>query len=65
VGLALGIPIFLLVLVAPLVFLGGLREVFVSSLWTFTYRQLQHQQGAEPAPLPAVGTSGLEAAPAA
>ncbi|MGD9001059.1 MAG: hypothetical protein PVF04_00235 [Anaerolineae bacterium] len=65
VGLALGIPIFLLVLVAPLVFLGGLREVFVSSLWTFTYRQLQHQQGAEPAPLPALGPSGLEAAPAA
>jgi len=40
-ALAVGIPIFLLVLVAPLAFLGGLREVFQSSSWTLTYRELR------------------------
>ena len=35
-----GIPIFILVLVAPLSFLGGLFEVFLSSTWTLTYREL-------------------------
>jgi hypothetical protein len=65
VGLALGIPLFLLILVAPLVLLGGLREVFVSSLWTFTYADLQRLQGLESEPLPAAGAAGLEAAPAA
>jgi hypothetical protein len=65
VGLALGIPLFLLIIVAPLALLGGLREVFVSSLWTFTYADLQGLQGLESEPLPAVGASGLEAAPAA
>ena len=36
-----GIPIFILVLVAPLSFLGGLFEVFLSSTWTLTYRELR------------------------
>jgi hypothetical protein len=35
-----GIPIFILVLAAPLSFLGGLFEVFMSSTWTLTYREL-------------------------
>ena len=54
-GGAVGIPIFLMVVVAPLVFLGGLREVFQSSTWTLTYRelraleQLEPSQSAEPA----------------
>jgi hypothetical protein len=39
-AIAAGGTIFLLVLVAPLVFLGGLREVFLSSMWTLTYREL-------------------------
>lgn len=46
-GLALAIPIFILVLAAPLAFLGGLMEVFVSSTWTLTYRELR----AEAAPI--------------
>lgn len=64
VGLALGIPIFLLVLVAPLVLLAGLREVFVSSLWTLTYRELRGMKRFEAEPLPVLDPSGLEAAPA-
>jgi hypothetical protein len=36
-----GIPIFILVMVAPLSFLGGLFEVFLSSTWTLTYRELR------------------------
>lgn len=63
VGLAVGIPIFLLVLVAPLALLGGLREVFISSLWTLTYHKLQGLECVVSKPLPAVGTPGLEAAP--
>ncbi|MFO7742829.1 MAG: hypothetical protein R6X31_11010 [Anaerolineae bacterium] len=64
VGLALGIPIFLFVLVAPLVLFSGLREVFVSSLWTLTYRDLRGMKRFEAEPLPAVDPSRLEAAPA-
>ena len=40
VAALVGIPVFLLVLVAPLSFLGGLFEVFLSSTWTLTYREL-------------------------
>ena len=65
VALAVGIPLFLLVLVAPLVFLGGLKEVFVSSTWTVTYRELRSVERLEPRPLPESDASGLEAAPIA
>ncbi len=47
VGLAAGIPIFILVLAAPLVFLGGLAHVFKSSVWTLTYRELRALEGSE------------------
>ena len=39
-----GIPIFILVMAVPLSFLGGLFEVFLSSTWTLTYREL-HTEG--------------------
>jgi hypothetical protein len=45
---AVGVPIFLLVLVVPLLFLGGLIEVFKSSVWTLTYRELRALERAEP-----------------
>jgi hypothetical protein len=41
VASVVGVPAFLLVLAAPLAFLGGLLEVFLSSTWTLTYRQLR------------------------
>jgi hypothetical protein len=39
VGLAAGIPIFILLMVIPLGFIDGLRETFMSSTWTLTYRE--------------------------
>ncbi len=41
VGGVVGIPIFILMLVAPLSLLGGLFEAFLSSTWTLTYRELR------------------------
>jgi len=41
VAAVVGIPVFILVMVAPLSFLGGLFEVFLSSTWTLTYRELR------------------------
>jgi len=41
IGLAVGIPLFILVVAVPLLFLGGLWEVFKSGVWTLTYRELQ------------------------
>jgi hypothetical protein len=38
-GLAFA-PVFLLVIIAPLVFLNGLMEAFISSTWTLTYREI-------------------------
>ena len=64
-ALAVGGSIFLLVLVSPLVFLGGLREVFLSSMWTLTYRELRPLTSFERKPLPGLGASGLEATPVA
>jgi len=40
-GVIAGAIIFLIVLIAPLSFLEGLREVFFSSTWTITYRELR------------------------
>jgi hypothetical protein len=49
-GAAIGIPIFLLVVVVPMLFLGGLAEVFKSSVWTLTYRELRALEVMEPEP---------------
>jgi hypothetical protein len=46
-GGIVGIPVFLLILVAPLAWLGGLLEVFKSSTWTLTYRELRAMNGLE------------------
>jgi hypothetical protein len=46
VGGMVGIPVFILVMVVPLAFLGGLFEVFLSSTWTLTYRELRAQAAA-------------------
>ena len=47
-ALAVGIPIFILIMVAPLTFLTGLKEVFRSSTWTLTYREVRALQRLEP-----------------
>jgi hypothetical protein len=38
---AVGVPIFILVVAAPALFLGGLMEVFKSNVWTLTFRELR------------------------
>jgi hypothetical protein len=44
----LAFPVFLLIFVAPLAFVGGLRETFVSSTWTLTYRELTTLERLDP-----------------
>jgi len=46
-GFGVGIPIFILIVAAPSVFLGGLAEVFKSNVWTLTYRELRALEGLE------------------
>jgi hypothetical protein len=57
-----GLPIFILVMAAPWIFLGGLMEVFKSSVWTLSYQELR---ALEPEKLPELDASGLEVAPIA
>ncbi|HEY85994.1 MAG TPA: hypothetical protein G4N96_12880 [Chloroflexi bacterium] len=40
VGGAVGLPIFILIMAVPLTFVGGLFEVYKSSVWTLTYREV-------------------------
>jgi hypothetical protein len=47
VGAIIALPIFILVVIAPWVFLDGLMEVFKSSTWTLTYRELRALEGME------------------
>jgi len=50
-----GLPIFLLVIIIPLLVLGGLWQVYRSSVWTLTYRELRALEAVQPAsPAPAV-----------
>jgi hypothetical protein len=41
VALAVAVPIFILVMAAPLTFLNGWGEVFQANVWTLTYRELR------------------------
>jgi hypothetical protein len=49
-GGAVGLPIFLLVLTVPMLFLGGLWQIYRSSVWTLTYRELRALEAVQPAP---------------
>jgi hypothetical protein len=62
-----GLPIFILVMAAPWIFLGGLMEAFKSSVWTLTYQELRALESleTESEQLPKLDASGLEAAPIA
>jgi hypothetical protein len=59
------LPVFIVVTLAPWWCLGGLMEVFKSSAWTLTYRELRAVEDAQPAQVPAVDAASLGAAPAA
>jgi hypothetical protein len=64
-AVVVGLPIFILVMLAPWWWLGGLMEVFKSSAWTLTYRELRAVEDAQPDQVRAVDAAGLGAAPAA
>ncbi len=56
IGGVVGGLIFIVVIAVPSLFLGGLAEVFKSSVWTLTYRELCALEGLErkPEPLPEI-----------
>ena len=62
VGALAGLPLFLLVMLAPMLFLGGLVEVFKSSTWTLAYRELCALECAAADQVPASAGASLEAA---
>ncbi|MFN2227350.1 MAG: hypothetical protein ACK2UY_13600, partial [Anaerolineae bacterium] len=64
-AVAVGLPIFILVMLAPWWCLGGLMKVFESSAWTLTYRQLRAVGETQPAPVRGVDTQNVGAVPAA
>jgi hypothetical protein len=64
-AVAVGLPIFILVMLAPWWCLGGLMEVFKSSAWTLTYRQLRTLGDAQPVQVPAADAKSLGTASAA
>jgi hypothetical protein len=49
-GGIVGVLIFIVVVAVPGLFLGGLAEVFKSSVWTLTYRELRALEGLAPKP---------------
>jgi hypothetical protein len=63
VGALAGLPVFFLVMLAPMLFVGGLVEVAKSSMWTLAYRELRALESAEREPVPERAVSGLKAAP--
>jgi hypothetical protein len=52
IGAVAGLPIFILVIISPMVFLAGLVQVFMSNLWTLTYRDLRNKELAVRTPSP-------------
>lgn len=64
IAIAVGIAIFLLVMIVPLILLAGLREVFLSSVWTLAYRDLRPMEALQPQQTPETRASSLGVAPA-
>ena len=40
-GALVGLPIFIVVMISPILFVGGLVEIYKSSIWTIAYRDLK------------------------
>jgi hypothetical protein len=60
--LLVGIPLFVLILIPPLVFLNGLYLVFQSSTWTLTYREFKERGWELEAGSPGLGAGNTERA---
>jgi hypothetical protein len=61
-GLIVGMTLFLLTLIMPMAFLDGLREVFISSMWTLAYRGLRGGKLDQQIAVPVPGRPSLESA---
>jgi hypothetical protein len=48
IAILIGLPVFLVILVVPASFVSGLVQVFTSSTWTLTYREVLALGGARP-----------------
>jgi hypothetical protein len=48
-GAIVGMPIFLLIAFSYLIFLSGLKEVYFSTVWTLTYREVKTLESLAPA----------------
>ena len=64
VGALAGMPLFILVLLAPVLFFAGLVEIFKSSTWTLAYRDLCALEHTATEKVPASPGASLEPAPA-
>lgn len=51
-ALIVGVPLVLLVIIIPMLFLGGLFDTYKSSVWTLTYRELLALEAVQPVPAP-------------
>ncbi len=40
-GALAGLPIFILVMISPILFVSGLVQIYMSSIWTLAYRDLK------------------------
>lgn len=40
-GMMAGLPIFIVVMISPILFVSGLVEIYLSSIWTLAYRDLK------------------------
>jgi hypothetical protein len=59
-GSLVGLPIFILVAISPMLFLGGLVQVFLFNLWTLTYRGLREKEVPVRKPLPAAPQAAFQ-----
>lgn len=50
IGGIIALPFFFTVLFAPLTLLGGLYMIYVSNVWTLTYREMKALESLQPAP---------------
>lgn len=55
---SVALAIFVPIVGAPIFFLSGLLHVYVSSLWTLTYRELRAAERVAPTPAPKVALTG-------
>jgi hypothetical protein len=51
-GALAGLPIFTIVMISPMLFVSGLIEIYMSSMWTLAYRDLRAMERTVPEAAP-------------